>query len=1429
MTIRSAWWAFGILWVVVACGGGTVPGGVAPESRDGAVGETGEVLEAEAGEDTAPDPTAGESPEPGDSGWQETQWGQGPGLPGWPCEDNSECYSGYCVETPEGRVCSAWCAEAGDCPPEYQCVQVATKPDVIYVCVHTSPNVCRPCRTQDDCEAAFVSTPMACVEMAGRFFCLKRCGEGEECPSGGSCASLVGETGDASLVCVPEGGACECRPKDVAAATPGACVARNEDGACVGSYTCLEEGPGPCDAPVPAAEACDNADNDCDGETDEDITGTECELKNLVGTCRGRTVCAGGQVICEGAYAVPETCNGQDDDCDGETDEDVPQPSSGPECLHAGVCAYGVPYQCAGGQWVCHYAAVPGYSKEDLACSDCLDNDCDGQTDEDECADCCEVPPACDPDWDEDGVPNSMDNCAMVPNPNQENKDGDAQGDACDADDDEDGVPDASDNCPFIGNPGQDNTDGDATGDACDCDVDGDGAANPNPGCPGCGPCDNCPSAANPDQKDTDQDGVGDACDPDDDNDGVGDGLDNCPTVVNPGQEDLDQDGLGDACDGDRDGDGVLNGADNCPGTPNAGQEDANHNGVGDACENDWDGDGIWNEDDNCPWDYNPKQEDQDLDGIGDVCDADRDGDGVANGVDNCPATANPLQEDQDGDGLGDVCDPDRDGDGDPNASDCGADDPVVHHGGQEVCNGADDNCNGLVDEAGALGCQTFYEDQDQDGYGTFTFQCRCAAESPFTATVPGDCDDQSAAVSPGGQEVCGNGRDDNCDGVTDSGDNALGCVSYYMDGDGDGWGLPYARCLCGAQAPFSAAQPGDCNDGVDSIHPGAGEVCNQADDDCNGTLDDEGAAGCVSFWYDGDHDGFGVGEPRCLCNAQGFHTAATAGDCDDTKYAVNPGAEEVCNGVDEDCDGVVDDGVASPCGGCQAVCTLPVGPGTSGGDFEPTPENSSGVNEDPNGYLVLDSTKIDFPFLWIANSGEGTVSKVNTRSVCEVARYSVCTDPSRTAVDLNGNGIITCRGDGRVAKVAIFEQDCIDRNGNGTIETSRDADGDCIIQASERVTNDECVLWVVQPDGQTGTGCGSSGNGCARAAGVDRENNIWVGFWNSARLRKLRSSDGAVLQTHTLNRRPYGLAIDQNGTIWVASRDPYPHGLVKVDPTQGQVGAWNTPSGYVYGLAVDPWGKVWVASGESQGVHRFDPLTNQWTNTWSWSGRGNTRGVAASVLRDATGAVVGSKVYVANHTWTCQTGRHVSVVDAKTLTDESPVDLGALRGPVGVALDFDGYLWSVNQCQSSASKVDTTTKQVVATQAVGSSPYTYSDMTGYALKTITAPQGYYRHVFEGWPSQQTAWNLIYVDADLPGDGKTYVKVRFRVADTVGGLQDQAWFGPYGPYPPSAFPLDLTAIANIVGRYLEVEVTLYTTDANEVPRLKAVRVVASLK
>jgi hypothetical protein len=123
--------------------------------------------------------------------------------------------------------------------------------------------------------------------------------------------------------------------------------------------------------------------------------------------------------------------------------------------------------------------------------------------------------------------------------------------DPCSDDDDNDGTPDTDDNCPLVANEGQTDSDGDGAGDACDSDSDGDGVANGD---------DNCPDAPNSEQADYDKDGTGDDCDADQDNDGVLDDDDDCPLIADANQTDLDDDGIGDACD-DSPGSGGTSGA----------------------------------------------------------------------------------------------------------------------------------------------------------------------------------------------------------------------------------------------------------------------------------------------------------------------------------------------------------------------------------------------------------------------------------------------------------------------------------------------------------------------------------------------------------------------------------------------------------------------------------------------------------------------------------------------------------------------------------------------------------------------------------------------------------------------------------------------------------------------------------------------------
>ena len=294
-------------------------------------------------------------------------------------------------------------------------------------------------------------------------------------------------------------------------------------------------------------------------------------------------------------------------------------------------------------------------------------------------------------DSDNDGEPDSTDNCRNTANANQTDTDNDDEGDACDTDDDNDEVLDGADNCPLISNADQADADSDGKGDACDSSNDSDSDND------GIGDLlDNCPAVANSDQANNDNDDSGDVCETDDDNDTVLDDADNCPLISNPDQADEDLDGEGDACDADIDDDQVVNDADNCPFDPNTDQADLDKDNTGDACDADIDGDAVLNGDDNCKLIANADQADEDEDGLGDACDEnsalDSDEDGINDDLDNCPNDANADQADADNDGVGDVCDTS------PNdADDDGIDDEV-------------DNCP-LVDNSDQL-------DFDDDGVG---------------------------------------------------------------------------------------------------------------------------------------------------------------------------------------------------------------------------------------------------------------------------------------------------------------------------------------------------------------------------------------------------------------------------------------------------------------------------------------------------------------------------------------------------------------------------------------------------------------------------------------------------------------------------------------------------------------------------------------
>ncbi|MFZ5476523.1 MAG: MopE-related protein [Myxococcota bacterium] len=278
---------------------------------------------------------------------------------------------------------------------------------------------------------------------------------------------------------------------------------------------------------------------------------------------------------------------------------------------------------------------------------------------------------------------------------------------------------------------------------------------------------------------------------------------------------------------------------------------------------------------------------DEHCDGRDEDCDGEVDEDAVDRGV---------WFADADGDGFGDPATSGVACAGDTqDASDCDDADPSVFPGADEHCDGVDEDCDRVADED-AVDALLWYDDGDGDGYGDPTTGTLGCAGPVLDGT---DCDDATAEVHPGADEHC-DGVDEDCDGDVD--EDAVDAPTWYVDGDGDGYGDPAAPVVA---CEGDADEGSDCDDGDPGVHPDASEHCDGVDEDCDGVADD--ASVDAGIWYtDADGDGYGDAYTAAIA-CSGDTTVGT--DCDDADAGVSPGADEHCDGVDEDCDGTVDDG----------------------------------------------------------------------------------------------------------------------------------------------------------------------------------------------------------------------------------------------------------------------------------------------------------------------------------------------------------------------------------------------------------------------------------------------------------------------------------------------------------------------------------------
>ncbi|MFN5093074.1 MAG: MopE-related protein, partial [Bacteroidota bacterium] len=282
-------------------------------------------------------------------------------------------------------------------------------------------------------------------------------------------------------------------------------------------------------------------------------------------------------------------------------------------------------------------------------------------------------------------------------------------------------------------------------------------------------------------------------------------------------------------------------------------------------------------------------------------------------------------------------------------SGDCDDTNFAVNAGVSEICNEMDDNCNSLIDE----GVQTtYYFDADLDGFGDVNSDTlACAAPTGYVASNT-DCNDNDSSINPAGIEIC-NGIDENCNNQIDEGvlttyfadldndsfgdaaNDSLACslpigyvtdntdcndndafynplTVWYLDADGDGYYIDSLTQCVQPSTDYTVVLGilGDCNDFDSTINAAATEICNTIDDNCDGQID-EGVTP-ITYYADLDGDGFGDVFNDSLACSQPIGFTLDSSDCNDNNNQINPAATEICNDIDDNCNGFADEGLTS-------------------------------------------------------------------------------------------------------------------------------------------------------------------------------------------------------------------------------------------------------------------------------------------------------------------------------------------------------------------------------------------------------------------------------------------------------------------------------------------------------------------------------------
>lgn len=647
----------------------------------------------------------------------------------------------------------------------------------------------------------------------------------------------------------------------------------------------------------------------------------------------------------------------------------------------------------------------------------------------------------------------------------------------------------------------------------------------------------------------------------------------------------------------------------------------------------------------------------------------------------------------------------------------------------------------------------------------------------------PTDCDDADGNVAPGRPELC-NGRDDNCDGVADEGVTnrcgTCGAVPTEVCANGrdeDCDGTPDDGCDCTSGqtqpcflGPEGTEGVGRCVAGVQTCE-GGGEFASWGL--CTGA---QGPIPEICNAVDDDCDGmtderFSAGGNRCgYCNPTEVCDDAD-NDCDGTvdEYLENRCGDcaaepvETCDSMDNDCDGTIDEGTTNACGTCAPEPCFTVTWPTPGNCTDPgrTCEGIEPSPDFPGGATLGESRGLTFDYIYIASTQRNMVAQLNTETgVRNWLRDSGGTYPSRTAVAFDGSVWVGNRGFTDPAQIIYSNTVHMDTAGN-------------II-------------------------CRADTPGMIRGVAIDADGNVWAGAYNGMRVYKISGTETMpgtptrcrILASYDVGVNVYGLAVDPDGYVWTSSLP-----TVRVRISDGTTTRFNHPS--TYGIAADGAGNMWFGN---------------------YSGGG-----AITAIRRADGTLFPTSVATAGHSgitvhpdgfiWTTRhDGNQISRINPTTGALACAVaSTGA--NPHGIAVDRRGRIWAPNRSSGTVGVYNSTTCAVEANYTVdaGQELYSYSDMTGHLLRTFTAPEGNWTQVFDSGYAL-AYWNQLQWGSDVPAG--TSIELTVRASDSPTDFSASA---PCGPF--TASPANLAACGLGQHRYLQVTARLRTTRTGVRPTL----------